>query len=177
MEGPVAPIDLMLEVIREHTPVSKWTDAPLEKFRHVENTNRGEIGEEFLRRYLRQNGIKVGNGSRIALTDLRIYNCRIEVKTASEDKGGSFQFNHIRLDRGYDYLLCLGISPAGIFFNAWSKGEVAESKAGTLVRMAEGQSVTFKLTKRKAHLQPIEELPHWLRYRLGKDTPSGNTVE
>ncbi|MCY4614390.1 MAG: hypothetical protein OXB94_12335 [Nitrospira sp.] len=59
------------------------------------------------------------------------------MKTASEDKGGSFQFNHIRLDRKYDYLLCLGISPTNIFFNAWTKGAVAENKAGTLVRMVE----------------------------------------
>lgn len=162
-------VTLLLEVIRDHSPVSKWTDAPLEKFRHVENTNRGEIGEEFLRRFLARHGIKAGNGSRIARTDLRIYDRRFEVKTASEDKGGSFQFNHVRLDRSYDYLLCLGISPAEIFFDAWSKGEVAESKAGTLVRMAEGQSVTFKLTKRKTDMKPIESLPGWLRSRLLKE--------
>lgn len=159
-------VTLLLEVIRDHSPVSKWTDAPLEKFRHVENTNRGEIGEEFLRRFLARHGIKAGNGSRVARTDLCVYDRRFEVKTASEDKGGSFQFNHVRLDRSYDYLLCLGISPAEIFFGAWSKGEVAEGKAGTLVRMAEGQSVTFKLTKRKTDMKPIESLPAWLRSRL-----------
>ena len=162
-------VTLLLEVIRDHSPVSKWTDAPLEKFRHVENTNRGEIGEEFLRRFLARHGIKAGNGSRVVRTDLRIYDRRFEVKTASEDKGGSFQFNHVRLDRSYDYLLCLGISPAEIFFGAWSKGEVAESKAGTLVRMAEGQSVTFKLTKRKTDMKPIESLPAWLRSRLPRE--------
>lgn len=159
-------VTLLLEVIRDHSPVSKWTGAPLERFRHVENTNRGEIGEEFLRRFLARHGVKAGNGSRIAPTDLRIYDRRFEVKTASEDKIGGFQFNHIRLDRSYDYLLCLGISPAEIFFNAWSKGDVAEGKAGTLVRMAEGQSVTFKLTKRKTDMKPIEDLPAWLRSRL-----------
>lgn len=159
-------VTLLLEVIRDHSPVSKWTDAPLEKFRHVENTNRGEIGEEFLRRFLARHGIKAGNGSRITPTDLRIYDRRFEVKTASEDKSGGFQFNHVRLDRSYDYLLCLGIAPAEIFFDAWSKGKVAEGRAGTLVRMAEGQSVTFKLTKRKTDMKPIESLPAWLRSRL-----------
>ena len=171
MESSVTPVTLLLEVIRDHSPVSKWTDAPLEKFRHVENTNRGEIGEEFIRRFLRQHGIKASNGSRLTPTDLRIFERRLEVKTASEDKGGSFQFNHIRHDRSYDYLLCLGISPAEILFNAWSKGTVAEGKAGRLVRMAEGQSVTFKLTKRKADMLPIEELPGWLRSNLQGGKP------
>lgn len=170
MEGPVTPIALLLEVIRDKAHKSKWTGAPLEKFRHVENTNRGEIGEEFLRRFLKQHGIEAGKGSRITPTDLTISGNTFEVKTASEDRGGSFQFNHIRLDRPYDYLLCLGISPANIFFNVWRKGEVAENKAGTLVRMAEGQSVTFKLTKRKATMKPIKELPVWVRYNLpGKE--------
>ena len=169
MEGPITPITILLEVIHDKSPKSKWTNAPLEKIRHVENTNRGEIGEEFLRRFLKRHGIKAGNGSRVTPTDLRIYGSAFEVKTASEDKGGSFQFNHIRLDRRYDYLLCLGISPTDIFFNVWTKGAVAESKAGTLVRMAEGQSVTFKLTKRKKAMRPIEELPEWIRSTLQED--------
>ena len=67
------------------------------------------------------------------------------------------------MDREYDYLLCLGVSPAGIWFNGWRKGEVAEGDAGRLVRMAEGQSVTFKLTKRLADMRLIDELPEWVR--------------
>lgn len=45
----------------------------------------------------------------------------------------------------------------------WRKGDVAEAKAGTLVRMAEGQAVTGKLTKRLASMLPIESLPDMLR--------------
>ena len=157
---------MLLEVIREHSPPTKWTDAPLEEFRRVENTSRGEIGESFLRRYLASNGIKVSSASRVTPTDMEIENNRFEVKTASEDVSGNFQFNHIRLDRDYDYLLCLGISPSSIWFNVWRKGEVAEKKAGSLVRMAEGQSVTFKLTKKLIHMRPIEELLDWIRREL-----------
>ena len=40
---------------------------------------------------------------------------------------------------------------------------VAENRAGALVRMAEGQSVTFKLTKRPADMLPIESLACWVR--------------
>jgi len=96
--------------------------------------------------------------------DLEIGSKRFEVKTASEDSGGSFQFNHVRLDRNYDYLLCLGIRPAEIRFGAWRKGEVSEKSAGTLVPMAEGQSVTFKLTKQPASMKKLKTC----RIGLGK---------
>ena len=56
----IDPLELMVEVIRQHTPRTIWTDAPLESFRQVGNTNRGDIGEEFVRRFLTLNGIAVG---------------------------------------------------------------------------------------------------------------------
>lgn len=162
----LSAVDLLIEIIRENSPRSKWTDAPLEEFRRVANTNRGEIGEQFIRRYLAQAGIKTGNGSRVTRTDLVIRGKRIEVKTASEDVGGHYQFNHVRMDRQYHYLMCLGVSPAHIMFNAWRKGSVSEGEAGVLVRMAEGQSVTFKLTKRQDAMRPIEELPLWVQSEI-----------
>lgn len=156
-------IELLVQVISDHSPPSKWTGAPLASFRNVANTNRGQIGEAFIHRYLNENGIDTSNGTRI---DMSIKGRYFEVKTASEDISGSFQFNHVRLDREYEYLLCLGIAPASIWFNAWRKGYVAEGTAGKPVRMAEGQSVTFKLTKRKEAMRPIEELPAWVRATL-----------
>ena len=165
----MSAVDLLIEVIREHSRPTKWTGAPLEEFRRVENTNRGEIGEDFLKRYLVLNEIGVSSESRITPTDLIIEGRSFEVKTASEDVAGGFQFNHVRLDRKYDYLLCLAISPSSVWFNAWRKGEVAEGRAGSLVRMAEGQSVTFKLTKRLDDMRPIEELPDWVRTSVQND--------
>lgn len=157
-------LDLMLEVINDHSPASKWSGATLEPFRQVANTNRGDIGEDFIARYLNQYDIPVTrSGSRVHPWDLDIAGLKFEIKTASEDRGGSFQFNHIRLDRNYDYLLCLGVRPEEIVFNAWRKGDVSEGVAGTLVRMAEGQSVTHKLTKRPDDMRNIEDLPAWIR--------------
>lgn len=43
---------------------------------------------------------------------------------------------------------------------------VAENQAGTLVRMAEGQAVTYKLTKRLSEIKPIKELPDQIRTAL-----------
>ena len=157
-------VEILKQVIRENTPDSIWIDAPLESFRRVENTNRGEIGEEFLRRYLVQNNITLGEKTgRTSREDMQIEGQRFEVKTASEGTNRTFQFNHIRLDRNYKYLLCLGIRPGTIVFGVWSKSDVAEGVAGSLVRMAEGQSVTFKLTKKADDLDSIDRLPEWIR--------------
>ena len=99
-------------------------------------------------------------------TDLRVWDRRFEVKTASLGANNTFQFNHVRLDREYDYLFCLGICPRDIVFGMWRKGDVAENRAGRLVRMAEGQAVTYKVTKNLADMEPIETLPEVLRVTL-----------
>ena len=46
-----------------------------------------------------------------------------------------------------------------LFFNMWRKGAVAENRAGMLVRMAEGQAVTYKLTKKLGDMKEIDNLP------------------
>ena len=164
METPhINAVDLLASIIQEHTPEDIWRNSPLIGYRNLGNTNRGEIGEEFVRRFLSRKGIDVGNGNRTAKTDMTIEGRRFEVKTASLGANGTFQFNHVRLDRQYEYLLCLGICPNSIVFNMWRKGEVAEEKAGKLVRMAEGQAVTYKLTKRLDAMEPIDHLLHLIR--------------
>lgn len=156
-------ISLMIEVISDNSPDSIWTGAPLESFRRVHNTNRGDIGEEFLARYLERSGVPIHRSeSRVAPWDIEIRGRKLEVKTASEDTSGLFQFNHVRLDRAYDYLFCLGVRPSEILFQSWRKGQVAEGSAGTLVRMAEGQSVTFKLTKKPDEMLLIDNLLSWI---------------
>ncbi len=158
--GPaeINPVELMVEVIKMHAPTDIWQNSPLIGCRFLGNTNRGEIGEEFIRRFLGAHGIPVANGSRTSRTDMAIGETRVEVKTASLGANGTFQFNHIRLDRDYDYLFCLGICPSAIVFDMWKKGHVAENKAGRLVRMAEGQAVTYKLTKRLDVMRNIDTM-------------------
>ena len=154
------PVDLLVTIIREHAPEDIWQGSPLIGYRLLGNTNRGEIGEEFVRRYLEQYKIPVSrSGGRTSRTDLRIGDLRFELKTASLGANGTFQFNHVRLDRQYDYLLCLGICPHRVVFNMWRKGMVAENRAGTLVRMAEGQAVTYKLTKKLNDMLDIADIP------------------
>lgn len=156
-------VSLLVAIIKEHSPEDIWIDSPFAGYRRLGNTNRGEIGEAFVRRYLEACGIETSNGDRTSETDVRIAGHRFEIKTASLGANGTFQFNHVRLDRRYDYLLCLGICPNAVVFNMWRKGEVAEEKAGRLVRMAEGQAVTSKVTKKLEEMRAINQLPEMIR--------------
>ncbi len=166
-ERPMNAIELMQQIIKTQVPDNRWSGAPLGQFRQIENTNRGRVGEEFVRRYLKQFGIDAQPIAKSRLgVDLAIGDLRFEVKTASEDTKGGFQFNHVRYDREYDYLLCLGVQPDGLVFGCWSKEELATQQPGKLVRMAEGQSVTFKLRRRPEQLLPIHHLPTTLRSLL-----------
>ena len=65
-------VTLLVDIIREHAPKDIWQDSPLIGYRLLANTNRGEIGEEFVRRYLVQHKIAVANGNRASKTDLRV---------------------------------------------------------------------------------------------------------
>jgi hypothetical protein len=104
----INPIELMVDIIKEHAPKDIWIDSPLLGYRVLGNTNRGEIGEEFVRRYLRASGISVSDkGWRADVIDMVIAGHPFEVKTASLGVNGTFQFNHVRSDRDYHYLLCL----------------------------------------------------------------------
>lgn len=165
--SPIDAIEMMVLIIKDHSPEDIWLESPIQGYRLLGNTNKGEIGEEFIRRYLKAAGIDVGEkGNRTAITDMKIAGHAFEVKTAGLGAKGTFQFNHVRLDRNYEYLLCLGICPDKIVFNIWRKGDVAEGKAGTLVRMAEGQAVTSKLTKTLSSMLRVESLPEMIRHVL-----------
>lgn len=157
----IDPVDLLVEVIRDNTPEDIWGGSPLIAYRFLGNTNRGEIGEEFIRRFLKNGQVEVGNGHRASDTDISIKGHPVEVKTASLGSNGTFQFNHVRLDKRYTFLICLGICPSQVVFEVWRKGDVAEEKAGRLVPMAAGASTTLKLTKKLADLRPIQELLPW----------------
>ena len=168
------PVELLVEIIREQAPEDIWQDSPLLRYRMLGNTNRGEIGEEFVRRYLALHGIPVDNGNRTSKTDVSIASMKFEVKTASMGANKTFQFNHVRLDRDYRYLLCLGICPQHLVFNMWRKGVVAEKGAGSLVRMAEGQAVTYKLTKKLADMRNIKDLPILIREIIEEEKGEAN---
>ncbi len=100
---------------------------------------------------------KDGRRTRTSSWDIKIEGVAFEIKTATEYVHGNFQFNHVRYHRDYGALLCVGVAPGLILFDAWSKADIATGKAGHLVSMDKGASATHKLTNRSGRLRPIAE--------------------
>lgn len=151
-------IDLMRIVIARYGNDSKWIDAPLSDVKVLSNTHIGSVGQEFVKEWCASLDMSwEAPPSTQSPWDARIQGITFEIKTATEDVNRSFQFNHIRHHRTYQGVICLGIAPDAILFDAWRKGDVAEGKAGNLVTMDAGSSATFKLTKRRINLRPITD--------------------
>jgi len=160
---------IMLQVLSEHADHTKWNGAPFEKIKKISNTKVGDVGQDFLERVCGELGFecifpenKKGRRAKQSPWDVQINGVKFELKTASEDVSGSFQFNHIRYHRNYEGVICIGVSPDSIYFDIWSKAEVATGKAGTLVSMEKGANASYKLTKRPTQLKPIANFAEYL---------------
>ena len=155
---------ILAEAIAENPNNDKWDNSDYGGIKLVSNTAVGKVGQTFIKKVCESLNIECtpalkadGNEAYTSPWDLKINGVSFEVKTASEDVNGGYQFNHIRLHRKYQALLCLGISPNNIMFNVWSKAEVATGVAGTLVSMEKGGASDFKLSKRLASMKNISE--------------------
>ena len=145
----------------------KWTGQNHEAFKHLANSSKGDAAEEFVKKYTKALGFKIENRvSRLGDWDVKLNGKTFEVKCATEDISGSFQFNHIRYDSKYDFLLCLGVTPNNLVFEIWSKGDVVTGVAGNLVSMGKNQNSSFKLTKKISSLQNIRKLQETLKKLL-----------
>lgn len=151
-------IGIMREIIAQYRNASKWDQAPLGDVKSLSNTHIGDVGQDFIGKWCAKVGLAWEKAAgRQSPWDARIEGVTFEVKTATEDVSRSFQFNHIRHHRPYQALLCLGIAPDAVLFDAWRKGDVSEERAGHLVTMDRGSSATFKLAKRRVDLRDISE--------------------
>ena len=130
----------------------------------VSNTKVGSVGQDFIEKLCNALSISCAfplNKSNVRLKqspwDIEINGVKFELKTATEDVSGCFQFNHFRYHRQYDAVLCLGVTPSELYFRMWSKADLTTGKAGTLVSMEKGANASYKLTKRPKDLMPIAE--------------------
>lgn len=153
---------IMINAININKNDEKWAQAPFEGIKLVSNTAVGNVGQTFIRNICNELGLSNeppltnnGNEAYNSPWDLKIEDVTFEIKTASEDTKGRYQFNHVRLHREYDALLCVGISPDNIYFNVWTKADVATNKAGNLTSMEKGGASDFKLSKGKKELLTI----------------------
>ena len=166
----INPLTLLIKIAKEKHVDKKWTDQPLYLIKILANSSKGDLAEEFIMEYCKRLGFSTERTNRLGDYDVKINGKKFEVKMATEDLTGNFQFNHIRYDYKYDWVLCLGISPAKILFEIFSKADIATGKAGTLVSMGRGQNSSFKLTKPKNTLQPISKFKDRLQSLLSTDT-------
>ncbi len=156
---------ILLEVLASYADAGKWVNSTFEDIKRLSNTKVGDAGQDLVERLCVEIGFDYefperpeGAGrQRQSPWDIRIENVTFELKTATEDVHGAFQFNHIRYHREYEALLCVGVSPDKIGFDAWSKAEVATGGAGRLVSMEKGGSASHKLTKRRGQLRSIHD--------------------
>ncbi len=163
------PLKLLIKIAKEKHIDPKWAGKPLYLIKILANTSKGDLVEDFVTDY--SNALKftaVKNPTRQGDYDVKINSQKFEVKMATEDISGNFQFNHIRLDYRYDWLLCIGVSPSKILFQVYSKGDLATNKAGTLVSMGRGQNSSFKLTKPKSALRPISKFKRKIQSLVGR---------
>lgn len=152
------PLELLLKIAKEKTKLGKWDNQPLQLIKVMANSTKGDLAETFIIEYSKELGFEVEDRtSRLGDYDTKINGMKFEVKMATEDISGNFQFNHIRYDYTYDWILCIGIAPAIILFDIWSKADLVTGRAGNLVSMGRGQNSSFKLTKQKRSLHPISE--------------------
>lgn len=151
-------IELMKNVITTYNNNPKWTNAPLGEIKVLTNTHIGKVGQDFIEQWCQAHGINYElPPSTFSPWDIQIESVTFEVKTATEDIHGKFQFNHIRHHRDYQAVIGLGITPDKILFDMWRKGDIVEGRAGKLASMDKGSSATFKLTKKPSELYPITQ--------------------
>ncbi len=153
---------IFIHIIERNKNNPKWDSGDFVEIKKISNTNVGAVGQEFIECVCKELKIPFEtpknkqNKAARSPWDIKINDIEFELKTATEDTGSKFQFNHIRYHRYYEALLCLGVSPNNLYFNLWSKADVATKKAGNLVSMEKGANASYKLTKSKQELHPIE---------------------
>jgi hypothetical protein len=153
---------LFAEALAKNIDNPKWKEGRFIGIKTVSNTKVGSIGQDFIEGLCKTLSIPYSfpmNGGSVRLTqnpwDIEISGVKFELKTATEDTSGCFQFNHIRYHRPYDAVLCLGVTPKELFFGVWSKADVVTGKARNLVTMEKGANASYKLTKKPASLLPV----------------------
>jgi len=134
----------------------KWRDSTFEIAKFLSTTEKGNAVEDFAVQLLKQTGHPDAqrHHSRRGDWDVRVGDTTIEVKCATTDISGNFQFNGIRYDTKYDLLLVIGIAPEAVLFNLYPKKRLLDFN---LVSMSKGANATFKLTRAEKDLRPIAE--------------------
>lgn len=156
--------ELFISALENNQDDPKWGEGDFIGIKTVSNTKVGAVGQDFIESLCGELSIPCNfplNKDELRSTqspwDIGINGIKFELKTATEDTNGNFQFNHLRYHRPYDAVLCLGVTPNDLYFGVWSKADIATNKAGPLVSMEKGANASYKLTKKPSTLSLITE--------------------
>jgi len=153
-----------VDALKKNVDNPKWSKGNFVGIKTVSNTKVGSVGQDFIEGLcnillmpcvfpLNKKNVRAKQSS----WDIDICGIKFELKTATEDVNGSFQFNHLRYHREYEAVLFLGVTPNELYFGIWSKADVVTGKAGKLVTMEKGANASYKLTKKPSNLFPITD--------------------
>ena len=149
-------------IISRHQNNPKWSVWDFIGIKSITNTAVGAVGQDFIEHLCTLHNIsfevphnREEQRANQSPWDIKIGGITFELKTATEDTHGKFQFNHIRYHRDYQAVICMGISPNDVYFNVWSKADITTGRAGTLVSMEKSGNASYKLSKSKSNLKSI----------------------
>lgn len=86
-----------------------WKGSPFAWIKQRPSRQRGSIGEQLVSGFFADKGFDVGK-SPDSEADRLIEGLRVEIKSSTLWKNGSYRFQQLR-DQNYDVAVCLGISP------------------------------------------------------------------
>ncbi len=149
-----------------------WREKTFVDLKVTSTTKKGDMGEDFLAVILRQcgyNDVVVVKGRR-GDYDVRLCSggktIDFEVKVATQDTKGKFQFNGIRLDTRYTHLFCIAVLPENIKFLIVPKPWLNNRDDYRMVSMAKGSNAAFKLHRKEAQLKEFNNFEDEVRQIL-----------
>lgn len=150
-------LKILDRLLQRFSIAAKWEGARFGGVKLVGATNVGEVGEQFAAAMLAELGYAAErNPQKRGQWDIRANGKTMEVKCASEDVNGCFQFNGVRYDARYDFLLVVGIAPDTVHFRFYRRKDLMDFK---MAPMAKNTSGSHKLSRRPAQLFPVAEFP------------------
>jgi hypothetical protein len=146
----------MLQSLRKDKN-SFWVGSQFEWVKTLTPTEKGNIGEDYLKNILENMGVD----SEILERRRGDYDLKIKLpknkhktsenKTATLDVHGSFQFNGIKINREYDFIFAFGIAPNSIrykivFFDELQNGDYTFGSMTKKNDNEDKNSLSYKLT-------------------------------
>lgn len=170
----------LINKARIRTSGDKWhRGGKFESIKPLPSSDKGEIIECFAIHLAQEAGydacqhlMKRGD------YDIVIADKRVEVKCATEDVHGKFQFNGISHTKEYDFLLVVGVSPDSVGFNIYTKKETTKKATVPMAKTARKTAgTTYKFTHTLGQLYSIARFKEVLDARMkGRKPPPFNTI-